>query len=899
MVEAVLLFLTPVERVLEQRVCKGWRKLLREPRFWRELDLDAAEVDLANHGLASDAIAQLVTHAGSALQCLRSARDRHAFFSKPLLEEILPLCPNVRQLLFPQSLSYVEEGSYFVSMLTAAALLPALSTAQLGTVDVAAHCIEHDFLSMLALHLPGCEATILFRDVFDDEAEGGGDPTALLLQAAQALCVTQWPRVRVEFGYPQDCDLAACPIICSALRGFMEALATAPATLQLSIKLPLDADCARWVTRAVPPHLRIDWLEITCAAEEVNFLGECFRPSAVLSGSLTLAGPTWSVSALSRAQDALNACAREHAAAGRVSTFELKFEFDEVGKEPLTDGARGLLAGWLRGSDCVLRLEIGSHVDWLIPLLLPALPECLQELRITAECAPSTFELAMAALESRRLPALKELTIYVPTTSGGRNRGRRKAQRLLAALAAQPRDGLSVTYWLALDGVPLTRTLAAHLAFLAAACPLPCPIAYISDSGDGETRVDCVTALCTVFMTVLNDDVFRHICANALAAGAVPTLLSALHSAAASSSSATEHFEVGKVALLLRALLLSPIKGKEGGCLLTPQLRPPLIRALLRLLAVERAGVSIVDRYKGVSELLHCVLSLETEALADHSLPLDILAAYHVLPRLSPLSPDISPHLASWLSVLAAVRLSCRRCRGEVREALLERHAAAPATLLQLGQLLSAALMKADHASRAALTPYLHRKTSGTLDMLDTIQQLSQSFSLCPELLRLTCVRVALHSLLDDMRCGGSLLRSKPLFCAARTLLHEAERASAGALSFKTQLEAASRTSKELQRLGADAKSPALLCALHPHYMGQVGDEEKWPLMMRLEALTGDARACAGCGAAAADTVGPWGGQGEKYMWRCAAGCRAELCHGCMRTQFLQGSHRRSLLFSF
>ena len=903
LVEVVLLLLSPVERVMAERVSKGWLNLLREPRLWRELNLDTAEVDLANHGIEGvEAIHFLAKHAGASLRSIRSSIQEPTV-SHELGDVLKQYCPNVKMMSLPLCLSEAGDDPQSVPAdYLFKAALPALSTCEMGSTVVLVAFAQEELTGILAKNIPTCVSTLVLKYLFEEELEEEDgaivDGASRLLRVAAELCACNWKQVTVEVAEVTD-DIDSV-VLCTALRGFVEGLATAPPSVQLVIKEAMGADEARWVTRAVPAHLRINWLQIYCDPTDAHFLGEAFHPTAVVSGSLWLCGPAWSDINVISARGAMAACARENAKAGRASLFELKLaceDDEDDDDEPWSDAARDELASWLRGSSNIVKLEIATAADQLVPFLLPALPECLQELRISGAYTPATFELAMDALESRPLPALKELIVFLPSEGGD------SARRLLAALAAQPRDGLSVSYWLADPYSSTAAALATHLTFFA---PLPCVIGYITSAKGVCGRRDAAQAL-TAFFSGREADPIDAVCRPFVEAGALPILISALH-AAASSSGATLYSPtflrlppVADVAHLLRLLLLSPAAFEAAG-LSSLEHRAPLIRSLFRLLLTERAGVLICSQYVDVCPLLRQLLTAlppPFRTLEMPSLALQCLAAYHRLPR-SPSGSGLSEEdekLNAWLSLLRCSKSAA--AHAAVRQALAAHHAASPSRLLRLGLLLAHMLgeVKASLPALSPLESTLNQHFSWPeLDITEAAKHFADSFALCPAVLGLTSVRVALHSLLDDCRNGGSLLRSQQAFSIVCILLCGAKLASGGALSFGREIEAAQKHATALQRLGADASSPARMCAEHPqHHLGRVKHADKWPHMLRKARRPGVLSYCATCDKS--DVMMVTGeespGAVDAHVWRCAAGCSFEMCRACVEARYTRRSHQK------
>jgi hypothetical protein len=296
----------------------------------------------------------------------------------------------------------------------------------------------------------------------------------------------------------------------------------------------------------MPRHLQIHWLCIKATAADSALLGECFHPSAVLGGLLWLTGPAWDEQSLHRARIALAACAQANAARGLASQFELKFECDSD-DAPWSAGALCELASWFSSSENITKLEVLSHADQLLPILMPVLPACLTELRIDSPCTAACFNAVIDALRSREIPMHRghravflffffSRAVSLPSHECGA-----EARRLRVALAAKPRVRLSVTYRLAPETTPF-QSISAHLAFVFAA--LPCSIRHIS-CPYGEV-IDPAEAICQLFAKEKTKLEFDAHCVAAISAGALPILISALRAAAYRDGDF--HFDVGHVA---------------------------------------------------------------------------------------------------------------------------------------------------------------------------------------------------------------------------------------------------------------------------------------------------------------------------------------------------------------
>jgi len=104
-----------------------------------------------------------------------------------------------------------------------------LSTVRLGTIYSSPW--ESDELDdTLAKSRPGCDGKVVLQSLFDeggDEEEENGGAT-LLLDLAPSICSCDWKRLAIVIG-EQDASSAE---LCVALRPFVEALATAPASAE-------------------------------------------------------------------------------------------------------------------------------------------------------------------------------------------------------------------------------------------------------------------------------------------------------------------------------------------------------------------------------------------------------------------------------------------------------------------------------------------------------------------------------------------------------------------------------------------------------------------------------------------------------------------------------------------
>jgi hypothetical protein len=210
LVEHVLLLLSPVERILVERVSKGWLAYLRQQRLWRVLDIDAVTDDLVSHGFEEtwEFVHHLAKHAGASLRIVSCSH----YVTDKLTDVLLEHCPNVDTLSLSQCVSAMGEdpqqdspADYLISL---ASGLPLVTTMELGTFKVAYAFERGQLFWFLDCSLPSCDATIELCCIFDYENENGDDEdeqeeededdgTMRLLNLAAFICDCDWKRLSI------------------------------------------------------------------------------------------------------------------------------------------------------------------------------------------------------------------------------------------------------------------------------------------------------------------------------------------------------------------------------------------------------------------------------------------------------------------------------------------------------------------------------------------------------------------------------------------------------------------------------------------------------------------------------------------------------------------------------
>jgi hypothetical protein len=512
---SILLRLSPVERILAESTCKGWLALLRAPELWAELDVDAALADLTACGFDTEyGFLDLREHAGASLRSVHAASN---VLWPDVFTAIGEHCLQLERLRMPKYVA--DELQSADELVTIVAQLPRLHELDLGTLCLSLHDNDELVRSVLESQLPHASATLQLCDVFtqvDDQEDFG---VAQLGRVAAVLTRCVWRRIAIDMtrtnGHVDRIQLA------TMLRGFVEALQNALVVPCISVHDTLGADEARWVTRAVPTHLCIDAWHVDCTAADAGFLGEAFRPGVVVRGELSLSGPPWPAHAVQTAVNALSACADGAAAAGRRAEFSLKLDLHEG--EPWPAAAFGPLGVWMRSGADVISLDVGD--DALLPLLLPALPDSLQQL-LLSRCAMEhdTFAALLLWLRKGEFPALKRVDFVLNSAAD--------ARLLIAALAASPRDTMEVRY--RLEGSSVDH-IACHLALLCA------PFICLGTEVTGPAQ--CLLNLFRIMTT----DTWQ----GSLEDGGLTTIIAALHTAAAAVSRGKCNQPVGPLAHLL------------------------------------------------------------------------------------------------------------------------------------------------------------------------------------------------------------------------------------------------------------------------------------------------------------------------------------------------------------
>ncbi len=132
--EVILRRLSLIERVRTEIVCTRWRRLLRQPSLWAQLDEDVLEADAKAHGLeywlgrGHSLIVQAVEHVPGAVRVLRNV-----YFGGATLQ---CLAPCLGQLEALHCGDYADEPTTVLGALDLANALVSLSLPQLRTVDL-------------------------------------------------------------------------------------------------------------------------------------------------------------------------------------------------------------------------------------------------------------------------------------------------------------------------------------------------------------------------------------------------------------------------------------------------------------------------------------------------------------------------------------------------------------------------------------------------------------------------------------------------------------------------------------------------------------------------------------------------------------------------------------------
>ncbi len=326
---AILLLLSPVERVLAERTCRGWLALLRSPALWATLDVAAAVADLTTvlgAVLGRDAeqtLPHLVRRAGGAL---REVDDTHDQLSWAALHAVFDhASPSLEVLRLRAHTS--EDLHTAAYILDAARGCRRLRQLDIGSALLDVQDDADDVRAVLTRQLPhGCvtEAVLHAGNLLEADEEGAAP---VLLDTVTAfgsrLCACAWARIAIEV--PTALDSVDAATVTARLRCFVAALAPACASrVGLRIDALLCAEAARCVTRAAPPCVRFDVWNVECTAADAPLLREALRPGAVLGCTLTLTG-LWPAADVQTAMDALRASAvAADAAAGEQLRVSLR-----------------------------------------------------------------------------------------------------------------------------------------------------------------------------------------------------------------------------------------------------------------------------------------------------------------------------------------------------------------------------------------------------------------------------------------------------------------------------------------------------------------------------------------------------------------------------------------------
>jgi hypothetical protein len=468
---AILLRLTPVERVLAERTCKGWLALLRAPALWAEVNVRDALRDLnAVAWLDSTGLPHLLRHAGASLRVVHDA-DGYFGWWGDALRAVFTHCPALAALRLPKHESASLAAA--TALLADAAALRRLRELDVSTVMLCVDFPPDAVRALLTAPLPArCEARgTLDLDLFMDADDGpAGAPAALAFAAL--LCECAWARLTL--------NLLACaaevdaPTVAALLRDFVGALAPAAARrLRLRLHSALCAEQARAIARAVPRNARVEACIVTASVQQAGLLRDAFLPGVVLGSTLTLSGPSWPAADVRTAMDALRACALG-ADASMGETFRVSLRVEQ----PWSAQACEPLAAFLRsphGASSVSSLHVVCADADALAVLLPALPAGLETLDLS-RCAmcDDNFCALLAALRAH--PALLLRMLSLPPL-----RDAAMLRRLCATLhdvraRLTHRDEMVVRYhieWHA-QHVDAAHAVACHAAMLRAPCACVC-----------------------------------------------------------------------------------------------------------------------------------------------------------------------------------------------------------------------------------------------------------------------------------------------------------------------------------------------------------------------------------------------------------------------------------------
>jgi hypothetical protein len=539
--------------------------------------------------------------------------------------------------------------------------------------------------------------------------------------------------------------------------------------------------------------------------------------------------------------NALSACASGVAAAGRRAEFSLKLDFEEG--QPWSAAAFGPLAFWLRSGANVISLDIGD--DALLPLLLPALPDSLQQL-LLSRCAMEHETLAALLLRLReeKLAGLGRLELVL--------NGAADAHLLIAALAAVPRPTLDVRYRPAGTHDDL---IACHLALLCTPC-----ICLGTAAGPAQCLLNLFTSATTNGWQ------------RSLENGGLTAIVAALHAAAAAAGSPgpCNHPVRSLVHLLFFLGSFYAVTTPDGETFEPASSQSSSLAAaeptaaLLSCGDVVRSLATLMkhDQSGFTAALLHMLLSSPTSA----QMPADAL--YHVASECVAALGRTCSFSSQWPRVVSLMLLTCHAA-GEHAGSLqwLQSHPLLVSRALAL-------LLRAATPVRAA--PIFDKRAppyppAVKLCIADAALYVQTVCTLAPVALAEEGMHDAFASLLDDKRGAGSMLRSADAFAICRNVLLCAERASDGALSFSEQLSVAAADAERLQAPSSTAPASTLKLEGHQHPLGVAGEIAQWPDMKVLNALGAVKHTCDYCSAFGTH-------------WRCTAGCDFDCCTACATT---------------
>jgi len=732
-------------------------------------------------------------------------------------------CLAVTSLHFPASV----EDEFYPELVNVAAALPEIRDANLGTVDTDATASRID--AFLATSLPSCTIVLSLNGNFyghEDEAEGA--PWRAAIAASLVRC--NWRHITLSVS-DDDNDLSPVERA-TVFRTFLDSISSAQSVriFCLSESSTLGADEARWVTRAIPAHMRLEGLGVACVSQEAMHLAEAFSDTAVSSGTLSLIGP-WNPNAMQAALAALVACAHARL------TVQVGGAAGEDDNAAWSAETVGQLASSLPLISNLTSLRLMQQKVVMLPSLLSVLPPSLTELRLSSGVmTPASLQLLCSWLASGKNDSLTLLTLHCADAADG-------ARCIVDALRAFPRPKLEVEYT---TPQQIAEQIACLVAFVSSLSACRCT---------GDPAHQLVTIISASYLAGTTGDIIDAICD----AGAVAAVVDVFRRAR---SGCNAWVEVEQAASLL--------------CALHPRDRPlpdtfrtePFVRDLLCVVLQAAAGQ---ESYQ--SELLHRIL-LAVSASGQLCLSHDVLrrvmdeSSWQICLQGS--HGDTTVHLYNFMSLMLSAKAlgvggtafdAVKRSWNSVR--------GVAAIVKACRLLLSTAAVAVEPGLRQS-----HKLPK--LLFADVAAYSELAFAAAPELLiGDDNVREALMDLLNDGRSSGSMIRTPAGFLASTEFLESVQRICDDEV-FEQPLTIATELHEDLVRAGAPLDScsfPARQLDCHEHLLAPVTDHEQWHQMApRHGPARGDE-----CAAFAL----PFDVPRPCAVFRCVMGCEFECCPAC------------------